>query len=213
MIGQVPNERFQDSTRGRVVARLRRGPATVEELAKELKLTDNAIRLHLTALERDGMVRMSGVRRMPSAGKPASIYELQPAAEVALSRAYAPVLEALVEVLAADLSPALLRRYLRAVGKKLAATAGGKASGDLATRARAAASILESLGGEIDVETKRGEATLRGVACPLAAAVGKDPNVCCAVETLVGEVTGGSVTEHCDRTGRPRCCFTIKPAA
>src|SRR5206468_11876697 len=84
VIGTPANERFQDSTRGQVVARLRRGPVTVEELAKEFKLTDNAIRLHLTSLERDGMVKRAGVRRTPSAGKPASLYELHKDAEVML---------------------------------------------------------------------------------------------------------------------------------
>ena len=213
MIGTPANERFQDSTRGQVVARLRRGPATVEELAKELKLTDNAIRPHLTSLERDGMVCHAGVRRTPSAGKPASLYELHPNAETMLSRAYAPVLEALVDVLSAELPPAQLRKMLRATGKKLAIAAGGRAKGDLQARARAAADILSSFGGEVEVERKRGEATLRGIACPLAAAVGKDPNVCCAVESMVGEITGDRVTEHCDRSGRPRCCFSVKPAA
>src|SRR5436190_23690399 len=95
----APRSQMPAGTRGQVVARLRRGPATVEELAKELKLTDNAIRLHLTSLERDGMVQRAGVRRTPSAGKPASLYELHKDAEVMLSRAYAPVLEALVDVL------------------------------------------------------------------------------------------------------------------
>ena len=40
--------RFLETTRGRVLAHLRRGPATVEELARTLDLTDNAIRAHLT---------------------------------------------------------------------------------------------------------------------------------------------------------------------
>ena len=41
------NERFFASTRGQVVARLRRTPETVNELAAALGLTDNAVRSHL----------------------------------------------------------------------------------------------------------------------------------------------------------------------
>jgi len=36
---------------------------TVNELAHELQLTDNAVRAHLVSLERDGMVRRAGTKR------------------------------------------------------------------------------------------------------------------------------------------------------
>jgi DNA-binding transcriptional ArsR family regulator len=41
------NERFFAHTRGQVVALLRHGDRTVEELAQALGLTDNAVRAHL----------------------------------------------------------------------------------------------------------------------------------------------------------------------
>ena len=40
-------------------------------MAAALGLTDNAVRAHLTALERDGVVNAGGVRRAGTAGKPA----------------------------------------------------------------------------------------------------------------------------------------------
>ena len=57
------DQRFFASTKGQVAALLSRGVATVEELARELGLTDNAVRSHLAALERDGLVAQTGVRR------------------------------------------------------------------------------------------------------------------------------------------------------
>src|SRR3712207_8581849 len=54
------NKRFLETTRGQIVALLRRGTRTVEELAAALGLTDNAVRAHLAALERDGLVRQAG---------------------------------------------------------------------------------------------------------------------------------------------------------
>jgi predicted ArsR family transcriptional regulator len=51
------DERFFDSTRGQIVMMLRGATRTVDELAKELELTDNAVRAHLTTLERDGLVK------------------------------------------------------------------------------------------------------------------------------------------------------------
>ena len=47
--------RFWESTRGQLVALLRRGTLTVEEMAQSLGITDNAVRSHLTVLERDAL--------------------------------------------------------------------------------------------------------------------------------------------------------------
>ncbi|HYC50438.1 MAG TPA: helix-turn-helix domain-containing protein [Gemmatimonadaceae bacterium] len=206
------NARFMESTRGRILSLLRIGPHTVEELRSALELTDNAVRPHLVALERDGLVRQVGTRRGEGAGKPAVLYEMTTEAEPLLSRAYAPVLAALLEVLEEELPSRESRKVLRATGRRLAASVGGRAPGDLHARAQAAAAVLTALGGSVQVEERRGGATLRGVACPLATAVSRNPQVCHAVETLVGEVAGADATECCDRTGRPRCCFELKSA-
>ncbi len=48
-------QNFFKSTRGQIVGLLRRGVGTVEELASELEVTDNAVRAHLATLERDGL--------------------------------------------------------------------------------------------------------------------------------------------------------------
>ena len=101
----------------------------------------------------------AGVRRSESAGKPAVIYELNPEAEPLLSRAYAPVLGALLEVIGDELDPRTAKRVLRETGKRLAAASGGRASGDLVARGRAAAAVLTALGGEVEVE-KQGNTVL-----------------------------------------------------
>src|SRR5215472_196220 len=91
------NQRFFASTRGKIVTLLRRGSRTVEELAEALNLTDNAVRAHLIALERDGLVQQRGQRR--SSSKPASTYDLAQAAEDLFPKAYAQVLDQLLGVL------------------------------------------------------------------------------------------------------------------
>lgn len=205
--------RFLETTRGQIVALLRRGARTVEELARSLGLTDNAVRAHLATLERDGIVRQEGVRRGQGAGKPAVLYDVHPGAEPLLSRAYPPVLSAMLEVLVDELPAERADELLREVGRRLARDVGGRAAGDLEARLGAAAAVLNALGGEVDVVPDGGSYRLRGYACPLSATVARRPEVCRAVEALVTEVAGTPVTECCDRATRPRCCFAVAPGA
>src|SRR5690349_8561660 len=208
-----PSNRFLDSTRGQVATLLRRGPRTVDELAAELGLTDNAVRNHLALLERDGVVRQGGLRRGKGAGKPATVYELHPAAESYFSRAYQPVLAAVLDVLVAELSAEQAAEILDKVGRRLGVSAGGAAAGTLPERAEAAAAALRALGGEVDVVAEGGTLLLRGTGCPLSSAVTRRPETCRAVESFVSEVVGAPARECCARDGRPRCCFMIQPAA
>ena len=158
-------------------------------------------------------MRQIGVRRGPGAGKPATLYELHPEAEALFSRAYAPVLRAMLDVIAERLADDEAESLMREVGRRLATQLGREVSGDLHTRVHAAASILSALGGEAYVE--QGDATLqlRGYGCPLSAAVTARAEVCRAVEALLSEVIGATVRECCDRGERPRCCFHVETAA
>jgi predicted ArsR family transcriptional regulator len=209
-VNHLLGDRFGESTRGRILALLRNKPWTVEELAAELEVTDNAVRPHLLALERDGLIQQTGVRRGDGAGKPAAVYDLRVDAEPLMSRAYAPVLSALLEVLTSELPARQARRILRETGRRLAASVGGRSTGDLHARARAAADVLVALGGVVAVEERRGSALLRGAACPLATAARRSPQICGAVESLVAEISGAQVSECCDRSDRPRCCFELR---
>ena len=210
MVQSTLNARFFESTRGRIVELLRRSSRTVDELAAELGITDNAVRLHLGMLERDGVVRSRGVRREGTVGKPATIYDIDPAADPVFSNAYLPFLSTLLRALGDKLSPRELRALMRDVGQRLAGDA--KAEGGLAARAEFASRVLNELGGLTTIEKAEGGRGLaiRGCGCPLSAAVGERQEVCHAVQTMLAEITGAEVKEHCDRSGeRPRCCFEL----
>ena len=198
--------------RGRIIALLRRGVSTVEELAARLGVTDNAVRTHLQLLEREGVIRPTGSRQGPGAGKPATTYAVATEAESSLSSAYAPVLATLLETLAERSSPQELDELLREVGRRLGPDK--PKSGSFDSRVRAAAALLSSLGSELDVERTPDGYLLRGHACPLAAVVREQPNGCHAVEELVGAVVGVPVRECCDRSAGARCRFEIlRPSA
>src|SRR5262249_23998147 len=208
--------------RGRIIALLRRGERTVEEMARALDLTDNAVRAHLATLERDGVVHQARVRHTGGAGKPAAPYSIATGAEPLFSSAYAPVLRALLAALERKMSGQELDALFRDVGRRLAAdqeAASGKRRGTkpLEARVNDAARLLTALGAEIDVERTNDAFLLRGHACPLSDAVRTQPRVCHAVTQLVGETAGVSVKECCERSAEPggpvRCCFEIKRSA
>jgi predicted ArsR family transcriptional regulator len=204
------DQRFLSTTRGQIVALLWRVPRTVQELATALGLTNNAIRPHLSTLERDGLVRQSGVRH--SGRKPAYVYDVTPAAERLFPKAYASVLGHLLDVLGDQLTVDALEAAFREVGSRLAAESGGVSNGAPRDGVARATAVLEHLGGIIEVEnsdTQKGAIRLRGYSCPLAAVVPSHPEVCRMIETLLQHVAGVPVKERCDRKGRPRCCFEL----
>src|SRR5687767_8545621 len=112
-------DRFLTSTRGRIVTLLRRGPRTVNDLAADLELTDNAVRAHLATLERDGLVRQSGTR--PGFRKPNLTYELTPDAGQLFPKPYGVVLQHLLGVLGERMGEADVEAALRDVGRRIAA--------------------------------------------------------------------------------------------
>ena len=198
------DRKFFESTRGQIVALLRRAGRTVEELAQTLHLTDNAVRAHLTTLERDGLVRQQGVRR--SGRRPAYAYELTPQAEYLFPRPYAPVLRYVLDVLHERMAPEALDAVLREVGRRLAADR-VLPGGDIAARIHAAAGVLNELGGLVEVERRDGTYLIRGFSCPLAAVAPGHPEVCRLVETLLTELIGMTVRERCSRDQPPHCAF------
>src|ERR687886_161422 len=125
------DKRFFASTRGRIVALLRRAARTVDELAQTLDLTDNAVRAHLSTLERDGLVHQQGVRR--GSGKPAYAYALTPEAEHLFPKPYAAVLRQLLDALDQNMVPDEVEALLRWVGQELASRQSA-ADGDVRTR-------------------------------------------------------------------------------
>ncbi|HEX5726240.1 MAG TPA: ArsR family transcriptional regulator [Longimicrobiaceae bacterium] len=199
-------ERLLGSTRGRIIALLRRSERTVNDLAEELGLTDNAVRAHLAGLERDGLAAMSGVRR--GGGKPAHLYALTPEAEGLFPKAYGLVLAALLDVLRARLPGEDLDALVREAGRRLGA-AHPPAGGGARERAEAAVHVLAELGGVAEAHPEGGVWVIEGLGCPLRDAVGGHAEVCRLAAALLAEVVGQPVRECCDRGPLPRCRFEV----
>src|SRR4051794_14940702 len=161
------DERFWASTRGRIIRLLRRGSRTVNELAGELVLTNNAVRTHLTALERDGLVHPSGTRAGPR--KPHITYDLTPEAGRLFPRVYHAILHHLLEILKERIPAAELERAVRAAGNRLAADYRPPVPAKtLRGRVEQAVAVLEALGGLPEPEQSDGRHVIRSFDCPVA---------------------------------------------
>jgi predicted ArsR family transcriptional regulator len=201
------DQHFFASTRGRIVLLLRRADQTVDELAHHLDLTDNAVRAHLATLERDHLVCSTGTRR--GSGKPAVVYALTPEAEQLFPKAYAPVLQQLLEVLSTHMSAVKFAEIMEHTGQRLAAQ-WSIAPGKLHARLQQAVGILNELGGLAELEERDGSYVIQGYRCPFAAIVPGHPEMCQLAKALLAELIGEPVEEHCEHNGAIRCCFTLQ---
>jgi predicted ArsR family transcriptional regulator len=201
-------KRVLASTRGQILQLLRPKDQTVNDLAAALELTDNAVRAHLLSLERDGLILQSGTQ--PGVRKPHVTYALSTDAEQVFPKAYGPLVDLILTVFERKMTPAELESGMREVGRKVASEHLGEVKGKTRQqRINAALRILSDLGGAARFEKSEGKHFIRGHGCPLAAATGHHPEACLIAESLLTEVIGAPVKEHCVRQPQPSCCFEI----
>ena len=199
-------EQLIGETQAKLLHLLRRSRRTINDLSESLGLTDNAVRTHVAALSRDGIIEPVGTQR-DTGGKPARLYALTEAGEELFPKAYAMVLGGLVEEIARRDGRERADELLRAVGAR--AGSGVPSPADLPGRVEAAAAALRSMGGDVEVQRTDAGWRLQGFGCPLSSVTASRPEVCALAQSLVQSITGRPVTECCDRSGRPRCAFEV----
>lgn len=186
---------------------LRGLPKTVNDLAANMELTDNAVRAHLLSLERDGLVKQSGIQR--GTRKPHFAYELTDEGEQLFPKAYDAVVNHLIGALKGRISPKALEEVMREAGRSLAKAQSSQKKDKLSKRLDDAVIAMESIGGAVRVENEKKEVLITSQRCPLSAAVAEHPEVCKLAETLLAEIIGSKVKEECDREATPRCRFHV----
>lgn len=204
------DKRFFESTRGRIVSLLRKGSRTVNDLASELGLTDNAVRAHLLALERDGLVTQQGM--VKGFRKPHYAYGLSDNARDLFPRPYGILFNRLLTSVKGALSKSGFITRLKEVGQAIGVEKSADLPGDRAERINSALSAIESLGGSAEVFDDSGQTMIRSSGCPFAEAVEEHPEVCKVTESMLAEILGEEVEETCDRSAAPKCRFVIKEA-
>ena len=202
-------ERLFKSTRGKILNLLRAREQTVNELAEKLNLTDNAVRAHLATLERDRLVTQSGLK--PGVRKPHATYGLGPDAEQMFPKAYGRLVSLLMAMFSRRITPRSLRAGMRTAGRAVAREHLRELKGKTRQqRIDAALGILKELGGAAVFREEDGKHFICGYGCPLAAATANHPEACLLAESLLTEIIGSSVKEHCVRGPAPSCRFEVK---
>jgi predicted ArsR family transcriptional regulator len=202
------HQRFLASSRGKILALLRTESRTVNELAEALALTENAIRSHLSSLERDGLIQQLGMRR--GFRKPHVLYSLTPEAEQLFPTAYGSLLRHALTVFGRQLSPQELQASLRDIGRTAADEHLDHVKGKTRNqRIEFALSLLKTLGGDITVQEGEGKRFIHGNGCVFSAVTVHHPEACLIAEALLSEIIGVPLKERCQHGEAPRCCFEI----
>jgi predicted ArsR family transcriptional regulator len=195
-----------NSSAGRVLAQLRHGPTTVEQLAKALRITDNAVRNQLRKLEQMGFATRAGTR--PGTSKPSALFGITLKGQIQFSTLYLPVLMQFVRVAEGQCDRAQLESFMTDTGRSLANTY-PKPIGAMKDRVHSAARLLRSFGGMSEVRARNGTLVLRSAACPLAALTSENAAACKVLEGFLTQYLSAPVTVCCKLEDEPRCCFEV----
>jgi predicted ArsR family transcriptional regulator len=184
---------------------------TVNDLAAELGLTDNAVRAHLLSLERDALVKVGGA--VKGVRRPHLLYRLTDEARHIFPKAYDSLLNRLLDVLKQRISRSSLENIFRDIGSEIASVSRSQSDLTLDEKVGRAIETLGGLGGSAKAFKSDDQIEIKSESCPFADAVAEHPEICKVAETMVSEITGKRFRECCDRTSLPKCRFVLKLAA
>lgn len=203
----------QGSTRQSILQLLRRhGEMTALELSEQLRVGAVGVRQHLALLERDGLVRVAGLRR--SVGRPSHLYMLTPEAEDRFPKGY--------DRLALD-----LLAYINAMGgesavdevlarRRAALVAELGPSFAQLSRAEQVASLAALLGEQGYMceweQEPDGSFTLSEFNCPVNCVARRHPQLCAHEQRLYSELLGVPVIQESTIAQGAHCCRYRLPA-
>jgi predicted ArsR family transcriptional regulator len=191
-----------------VVDLLQRGVHTVWEIALRLGLTRNAVRSHLLALERDGLVNRVGSE--PGTRRPHEIYQLTSRAQKYLAQPSSATLSAVITAMKDVLPAKTLAKLLATSGQVLASRFRTyHRQKPLPSRVQSAARVLNSIGGAAQVEKQQDGFCILSQGCPLAGVTTDHPETCYMIEKFLAGLIHAPVRENCLRGPHPRCRFTV----
>jgi predicted ArsR family transcriptional regulator len=182
------------------------GGMSIDELAEHLAVTRTAIRQHLAALERDGLVLRGATR--PTGRRPEQLYRLTDHAKEQFPRQYQMLASVLIDEVADLIGPEALAALMRSLGQKLAR--------DREQHVVDESTIVQHMnqaGYEAEVFFRSsGEQEIIAHNCVFHRLAAAHPVVCELDLALIGALGGGEV-EHreCMVRGGHVCRFKLRP--
>jgi predicted ArsR family transcriptional regulator len=210
----MANGSLGGTQRGLLRALLHNKPGlTVDDLTGALKVSRNAVRQHLTALERDGVVARG--RTQPSGGRPEQMYVITEKGQELFPRQYSWFSEMLIGTLHAVLGDEGAAERLAEMGRSVGIGIARRLPGTAARHERvaAAADAMEGLGYEAKVVATDDTLDIEAQNCVFHQLAMKYPDICKFDLALLSNATGQHV-EHrtCMARGDSKCCFRFTAA-
>jgi predicted ArsR family transcriptional regulator len=204
-------------TKHRLLARLKRSTsASAAELAEEFGFTDTAIRQHLEALERAGLVER--VSTAPSGrGRPPLAWRVTPASADAFPDRHADLTVELIDAVRTQLGDDALQSVLQARSARQKSTYSGELRrGSLLEKVQDLARLRTAEGYLAEAhDNDDGTVVLVEHHCPIASAARTCGDLCTAELDVFRSVLGPKITVQRRQhllAGDPRCDYTITPS-
>src|SRR6266851_7851118 len=199
------------STRMEVLEHLRRKQAaSAESIGTELGITANAVRQHLTNLERDGLVKSQPVRN--GRGRPALLFSLTEKADAVFPKRYGQLATMVLTEVQEMGGPEALDEVFARVAQRHAQAIERDLEGlEFDARMRRVVAWIGRAG--TLVEQSEGPEGVRVTIhnCPFRNTALKFPQVCTITPQLISRLTGAAVSQSDSIHRRdPYCSFVVQ---
>lgn len=207
----MPDSRNTDTRRAlmEILLTRREGGATLDELARQLGVTRNAVRQHVTALERDGLVEAKALR--PTGRRPSRTYGLTVEGGELFPRQYDLLALKTLEAVRDALGEEAVEAVLDSMVEELARAWLPELEALEATERRErVAAIMNQLG----YHARATEGGVSAINCVFHKVARETRAVCRFDERLLSRLLGDTVRlSHCMADGDDRCAFSRLAAA
>ncbi len=196
----------------RLLSRDKSGLA-VDSLAERLKVSRNAVRQHLTALERDGLVARGSIQA--SGGRPEQLYVLTEQGAETFPRQYAWFAELLLQLIESELGSAAAGEKIAELGRTLAQPLASRlAEADPDRRIAGLVEVLQTMGYDAADVSAGAEPIVEAHNCVFHKLAKNSPHLC-TFDVAFAEAATGHRVEHrtCMARGDSSCRFHFMPAA
>lgn len=186
---------------------------TVDELAEGLKITRNAVRQHLAALESDGLVAPGATR--PSGGRPQQLYALTAKGKEAFPRHYSWFAHLVVESIRREHGTEGMGERLSAIGSEVAGQLRSRypALEPRAQKVEKLAELMDQLGYNArSAATAEKAPVIEADNCVFHELAMKNPAICQFDLAMMGAFTDSRVDhQECMARGGNVCRFKFMP--